>query len=551
MKVKSRFDRNGQMKDFKNKPTKKKLHIGIIFPDTKFSKELSALVDWCLDDPRIEVECLVTLPPRHHKKNIISLFQKVLWKMVMGFENFFAKDSSQNIDILIKDLDARDKIKKIKFDSSGDQAKQNISELKEYDLDLLIAFELNKPSQILSQASRLGLLSFYHDEQNQQFKYPICFEEVLKKQNKTSFNILHVAPQTQKVMRILKGSFITHSFFLTNQRNLFLRRNFYMQKILKDIYQGKNINGKSLKLESQISKIATPRIMDQFRYIIHVSSIIKNRILNRIISKKDNWNVGINFSSWKDFDFINSIVFKNPDGHYLADPFILKEGAETYCFVEDYDWSKGKGSIAAYQISSGKLINLGIVLEESFHLSFPYIFKHESKIYMLPESADNMDIRIYESVEFPTKWKLKTIIKENISAADSMIFSRKGMWWLFSNINPIGGRDYCSELSIFYTDNPIDGEWMPHEKNPVIFDPSSARNGGMVLDNDSLYRVGQIQTFGMYGGGGVSINQIVELTPSSYKEQSVLKLYPEFQQGIKGAHHLHSDGGITAFDFLK
>jgi hypothetical protein len=551
MKVKSRFDRNGQMKDFKNKPTKKKLRIGIIFPDTKFSKELSALVDWCLDDPRIEVECLVTLPPRHHKKNIISLFQKVLWKMVMGFENFFAKDSSQNIDILIKDLDARDKIKKIKFDSSGDQAKQNISELKEYDLDLLIAFELNKPSQILSQASRLGLLSFYHDEQNQKFKYPICFEEVLKKQNKTSFNILHVAPQTQKVMRILKGSFITHSFFLTNQRNLFLRRNFYMQKILKDIYQGKNINGKSLKLESQISKIATPRIMDQFRYIIHVSSIIKNRILNRIISKKDNWNVGINFSSWKDFDFINSIVFKNPDGHYLADPFILKEGAETYCFVEDYDWSKGKGSIAAYQISSGKLINLGIVLEESFHLSFPYIFKHESKIYMLPESSDNMDIRIYESVEFPTKWKLKTIIKENISAADSMIFSRKGMWWLFSNINPIGGRDYCSELSIFYTDNPIDGEWMPHEKNPVIFDPSSARNGGMVLDNDSLYRVGQIQTFGMYGGGGVSINQIVELTPSSYKEQSVLKLYPEFQQGIKGAHHLHSDGGITAFDFLK
>jgi len=550
MKVKSRFDRNSQMKDFKNKSTKKKLHIGIIFPDTKFSKELSALVDWCIDDPRIEVECLVTLPPRHHKKNIISLFQKVLWKMVIGFENLFAKDSSQSIDILIKDLDARDKIKKIKFDSSRDQAKQNISELKEYDLDLLIAFELNKPSQILSQASKLGLLSFYHDEQNQKFRYPICFEEVLKKQNKTSFNILHVAPQTQKVVRILKGSFVTHSFFLTNQRNLFLRRNFYMQKILKDIHQGKNLNGKSFKLESQINKITTPRIMDQFRYIIHVSSITKNRILNRIINKKDNWNVGINFSNWKDFDFIKSIVFKNPDGHYLADPFILKEGAETYCFVEDYDWSKGKGSIAAYQISSGDPKNLGIVLEESFHLSFPYIFKHESKIYMLPESSDNMDIRIYESVEFPTKWKLKTIIKENVSAADSMIFSRNGMWWLFSNINPIGGRDYCSELSIFYTDNPIEGEWMPHEKNPVIFDPSSARNGGMVLDNDSLYRVGQIQTFGMYGGGGVSINQIVELTPNSYKEQSVLKLYPEFQQGIKGAHHLHSDGGITAFDFL-
>ena len=539
------------MKDFPTKPTEKKLHIGIILPDTKFSKELSALVDWCLDDPRIEVDCLVTFRHRHHKKNITTLFQQVLWETVITFESLFSKDLNQNIDSLIRDSDSWDKIKKIKIDPSGDQAKQNISELKACDLDLLIAFELNETSKIMSQASRLGLLSFYHDEQNQKFEYPLCFEEVLKKQNKTSFNIVHVAPKTQKVERVLKGSFVTHNFFLTNQRNLFLRRNFYMQKILEDIHKGKNLNGKALKLESQINKVATPRAIDQFRYIIHATSIVKNKILNKIINKKDDWNVGINFSSWKDFDFIKSIVLKNPDGHFLADPFILKEGAETYCFVEDYDRSKGKGSISAYKISSGAPVSLGIVLEEAFHLSFPYIFRHESKIYMLPESADNMDIRIYESVEFPTKWKLKTIIKENVLAADSMIFSHNGIWWLFSNINPIGGRDCCSELSIFYTDNPIDGKWVPHEKNPVIFDPSSARNGGMILDHDSLYRVGQIQTFGTYGGGGVSINQIVELTASSYKEQSVLKLYPEFQQGITGAHHLHSDGGVTAFDFLK
>ena len=94
------------MKDFPTKPTEEKLHIGIILPDTKFSKELSALVDWCLDNPRIEVDCLVTLAPRNHKTNITTLFQKVLWKMVITFENFFAKDSNQNIDSLIQDFDA-------------------------------------------------------------------------------------------------------------------------------------------------------------------------------------------------------------------------------------------------------------------------------------------------------------------------------------------------------------------------------------------------------------------------------------------------------------
>ena len=100
------------MKDFPTKPTEKKLHIGIILPDTKFSKELSALVDWCLDNPRIEVDCLVTLPPRYNKKNIIALLLTI---NDFVFESLFAKDSNQNIDNLIQDFDAWENIKKIKI----------------------------------------------------------------------------------------------------------------------------------------------------------------------------------------------------------------------------------------------------------------------------------------------------------------------------------------------------------------------------------------------------------------------------------------------------
>ena len=220
-------------------------------------------------------------------------------------------------------------------------------------------------------------------------------------------------------------------------------------------------------------------------------------------------------------------------------------------FVEDYDWIKSKGAIAAYKITNQIPERLGIVLEEPFHLSFPYIFKYKSKLYMLPESADNMDIRIYESLEFPMKWKLKTIVKENVLAADSMIFKYNELWWLFSNINPIGVRDCCSELSIFYADNPIDGKWSPHESNPVIFDPSSARNGGIVFQNNSIYRVGQNQAFGTYGGDGISVNEIIDLTPNSYQEKNLFKISPSLHPKIRGAHHLHSDGKIAVFDFLK
>ena len=358
-------------------------------------------------------------------------------------------------------------------------------------------------------------------------------------------------PKMQNAKLIREGSFVTRGLFLSNKKNVLLRRNFYMQKILMNIYQDKSIDGQLFSLNDLTYKSMAPYIGDQFRYLIHILSLTKKRILNIVFNKKDSWNVGINFLDWKIFDIEKSAVLKNPKNHYLADPFIVREGPESFCFVEDYDWVKSKGTIAAYKITNQIPERLGIVLEEPFHLSFPYIFKYESKLYMLPESADNMDIRIYESIEFPMKWKLKTIVKENVLAADSMIFEHNGLWWLFSNINPIGERDCCSELSIFYTDHPINGEWSPHENNPVIFDPSSARNGGIVFQNNSIYRVGQNQAFGTYGGDGISVNEIIDLTPHSYQEKYIYKISPSLHPKVRGVHHLHSDGKISVFDFLK
>ena len=50
---------------------------------------------------------------------------------------------------------------------------------------------------------------------------------------------------------------------------------------------------------------------------------------------------------------------------------------------------------------------LGVVLEEDFHLSFPFVFKDGDDIYMVPESSKNSDIRLYKSVDFPLKWKFE------------------------------------------------------------------------------------------------------------------------------------------------
>ena len=40
--------------------------------------------------------------------------------------------------------------------------------------------------------------------------------------------------------------------------------------------------------------------------------------------------------------------------------------------------------------------------------------------------------------------------------------------------------DHSNELHVFYSDDLLNGKWIPHADNPIIFDSNLARNG---LDN--------------------------------------------------------------------
>jgi hypothetical protein len=119
---------------------------------------------------------------------------------------------------------------------------------------------------------------------------------------------------------------------------------------------------------------------------------------------------------------------------------------------------------------------------------------------------------------------------------------------MFTNIDPTGSGDHCSELFIFFSDSPF-GDWRPHRLNPIFVDASRARNGGLVKDGVNFYRVSQCQGFNVYGKSTL-INKIVELTESNYVETTIAQITPTFAKGIYGTHHLHSNRRTTVFDFL-
>jgi len=169
---------------------------------------------------------------------------------------------------------------------------------------------------------------------------------------------------------------------------------------------------------------------------------------------------------------------------------------------------------------------------------------------MCPETGNTNEIRVYENLEFPLKWRLSKVIMKNVSAADSMIFHKNDRWWLFTNIDPIFSGDHSSMLYIFHADSPLSNSWIPHRMNPVIVDPCKARNGGILIEDESVYRVSQRQRFGFYGAS-IAINKISTLTADEYIEEEISRIDPDFFVDIAGTHQFHSNGHFTAFDFVS
>lgn len=287
-------------------------------------------------------------------------------------------------------------------------------------------------------------------------------------------------------------------------------------------------------------------------YAARTAAFITGRASERLRGRVQRWSVGILVGSWEDADLAAATIVPNPPGRYLADPFLIQREGRNVCFVEDFDFACARASISALERGAdGAWRLLGPALVEPFHLSFPFMFEYGGALYMIPETHQANEIRLYRCVAFPLGWTHIGTLIEGISAVDTMLFQRGGRWWMLTNISPTGSDEHQSRLHLYWNEDPLTSGWRAHKANPILFDSRIARNGGLLTGADgALYRVRQRQDFARYGGG-FSIARIDRIDTSGYAETTVREVGPDFLPGLAGCHHLHSTGGFTAFDILR
>ena len=425
----------------------------------------------------------------------------------------------------------------------------DVDKIRSLKLDVLVRCGSGILRGDILSAAKFGILSFHHGDNRINRGGPAGFWEVYQKSAQTGFVIQRLTEELDGGDVLCAGCFPTQSFYLLNQAFLYKKSNYYLKKLLVEIARLGNLPSPRPEVPYSNPLFRVPRLHQQLRYGVYLLGVVGGKVLRRLRGNQEfRWNIAFSRRNWRDTVMWRATGVPNPKGHFLADPFILREQGRDYCFVEDYDVSCGKGSIAVYEFVGAEAKRLGDAVEEDFHMSFPFLFRYESKLYMCPESSGNRDIRVYECVDFPLKWRHASTLMSDVSAADTMLFPYRDRWWMLTNIDPSGCDDHCSELSVFHADSPLSDAWWPHPGNPVIVDAACARNGGLIRDETGIFRVSQKQGFGVYGAG-FRINKITDLDFETYEEREIAEVEPHFLAGAVGTHHMTSNGYVTVFDF--
>lgn len=200
---------------------------------------------------------------------------------------------------------------------------------------------------------------------------------------------------------------------------------------------------------------------------------------------------------------------------FVADPFMIPVEGKWHMFFEVMNHDGKRGQIGLAVSPDGLSWKYErIVLDEPFHLSYPFVFQWEGRYYMLPEAGETKSVRLYEAVNFPYRWKLKSLLLEGYPFLDASVIRYNGTWWLFASL------PRNNTLLLYFADR-LTGPWSRHPQSPVVMgDPAIARPGGRPLViGGRVCRFGQ-DALTRYGNK-VKAFEVIELTAETYREQEL------------------------------
>jgi len=270
---------------------------------------------------------------------------------------------------------------------------------------------------------------------------------------------------------------------------------------------------------------------------------MKIRVLFNKLFVGGQWYVG-----YRDYKLNNKreySIVSVPDDQWVADPFLYEFEGKHYLFVEQYFKEKHRAGIGVFEIIDGEPVNNRIIIENDYHMSYPCVFYHKGKHYMIPESSANNTIDLYLADEFPYLWSHKAILLEGEKYVDSTVYQSGDNIYLLSYTTVQSGWS----LVVFQLDLDTFSLVKLTEK---IYSKNVGRPAGFLYREDMLLRPSQ--DCSQKYGEALILNEIDELNNNSFQEHPVSGInYKDITSPLKieRVHTINRDSKYEVVDLFK
>lgn len=231
-----------------------------------------------------------------------------------------------------------------------------------------------------------------------------------------------------------------------------------------------------------------------------------------------------------------------------------------YILYEYYCWSKRKGAIGYSRIDPASLLNnsspsidhSGILLENSFHLSYPYTLSISTDVYFIPENNTNgANLYRVESTAGNTSHLTSVFVKTLLDGycVDPTYIRLNGYDYLFvTRIDETG-----MTLHLYFCKDILKDDLVKHPASPLCVDHSLGRSAGRIFVESEtegiIIRPSQIMKE-RYGQGLLFSQYKLDHTECRLIAVQK-KIKPPSSSLYSRIHHVDHLSGLTVIDFMR
>lgn len=432
----------------------------------------------------------------------------------------------------------------------------DLAKIAKYDLDLLVRLGFRILRGKILTTARCGVWSFHHGDPDTYRGGPAGVWEVLNNEATTG-SILQILNED-----LDGGLVLCRTYTSTETQSVSRNLHYHYWKTLsflpRQLAELKRVGAESFLSAARARQpvvnvyshrmYVAPRNGEMFWALVKLAWRIVQRLWTRRLFRTQ-WFLLARKSESLQNSLHRFQEIVPPKDRFWADPNIVEYEGRCYVFFEEYLNHLQRGVISLFAIDEqGRWPDRAtIVVERPYHLSYPFVFEHNGRRFMLVESSSENRIEAYPCEEFPHRWGAPITIMDNICAVDATLHQQDGRWWLFANVVENRGARSWDELFLFHTNDPFSKNWTAHPKNPIVSDVRSARPAGPLFwEAGRLIRPAQICDRGY--GRGVCFNEVLKLTETEYEERAISQMLPDWARNIRSSHSFTRGAGWTVCD---